>query len=110
VSRQKTALVTGGAGFVGRHLVGALLKLGDEVHCVDPVAPLTGGILPDKWPLFLPADFRNFHFHASQAIFLRQKSDLSSGINVHKPLLNPHHIYHPTITGIFPLLHFFHNI
>jgi nucleoside-diphosphate-sugar epimerase len=56
-------LVTGGAGFVGRHIVGRLLQRGDEVHCVDPVAPLTGGLLPEKWPFFDPRECKGFHFH-----------------------------------------------
>ncbi len=56
-------LVTGGAGFVGRHLVRRLLERGDEVHCVDRVVPLTGGLMPEKWPLFEPRDHRNFHFY-----------------------------------------------
>jgi nucleoside-diphosphate-sugar epimerase len=59
----RKVLVTGGAGFVGRHLVARLLERGDEVHCVDKVAPLTGGLLPEKWPLFSPQGYKNFHFH-----------------------------------------------
>jgi GDP-L-fucose synthase len=56
-------LVTGGAGFVGRHLVRRLLERGDEVTCVDQIAPRTGGRHPDQgWPLFEPRDFKNFHF------------------------------------------------
>ncbi len=61
---MKKILVTGGAGFVGRHLIKALLLRGDEVHCVDSLAPLTGGIAPSNgWPLFNPLDFKNFHFY-----------------------------------------------
>jgi len=56
-------LVTGGAGFVGRHLVARLLERGDEVHCVDKIVPLTGGLPPEKWPLFDPREHRNFHFY-----------------------------------------------
>ncbi len=57
-------LITGGAGFVGRHFTRRWLEAGAEVHVVDPVAPLTGGIDPDRgWPRFEPRDFRTFHFH-----------------------------------------------
>lgn len=56
-------LVTGGAGFVGRHLVRRLLERSDEVLCVDPIAHRTGGIHPNaKWPLFSPSDYDRFHF------------------------------------------------
>jgi GDP-L-fucose synthase len=60
---MKKALVTGGAGFVGRHLIRRLLNEGFEVHCVDPVVPLSGGIFPESWPLFNPLDFDAFHFY-----------------------------------------------
>lgn len=60
---MKKILITGGAGFVGRHFVKHFLEGGDEVHCVDSIVPLTGGIDPDAgWPLFDPRDFDNFHF------------------------------------------------
>ena len=56
-------LVTGGAGFVGRHLVRRLLERGDEVLCVDAIAPRTGGIHPEEeWPLFSPKDYKHFQF------------------------------------------------
>ena len=56
-------LITGGAGFVGRHFVRHFLEAGDDVTAVDCIAPLTGGIDPnDGWPLFDPRDFSNFHF------------------------------------------------
>ncbi len=60
---MRKILVTGGAGFVGRHMVGRLLELGDEVHCVDKLVPLTGGISPEDWPLFSPKDYKNFKFY-----------------------------------------------
>ena len=56
------ALVTGGAGFVGRHLCKALLDAGWDVVCVDPVVARTGGLHPDAWPLYDPRDYRGFEF------------------------------------------------
>ena len=56
-------LVTGGAGFVGRHMVRRLLEAGNEVHAVDCVAEYTGGIDPARgWPLFDPRDYASLPF------------------------------------------------
>ena len=61
---MKKILITGGAGFVGRRFCKRFLDAGDQVVCVDPIAPDTGGIHPDKgWPLYQPRDYNNFHFH-----------------------------------------------
>jgi nucleoside-diphosphate-sugar epimerase len=57
------ALVTGGAGFVGRHLCAALLARGAEVVCVDPIVPRTGGLEPVDWPAGDPRDHAGFSFY-----------------------------------------------
>lgn len=60
---MRKILITGAAGFVGRHLTKRFLDIGDEVHAVDSVVLYTGGIDPhDGWPLFNPLDYSNFHF------------------------------------------------
>ena len=41
-SRPMRAIVTGGAGFIGSHLVDALLARGDEVHVVDNLSTGSG--------------------------------------------------------------------
>jgi len=57
-------LVTGAAGFVGRHICRRLLEGGSEVHAVDSIEKYTGGIDPqDGWPMFEPRDYRNFNFY-----------------------------------------------
>ena len=57
-------LITGGAGFVGRHFTKALLKTGFDVHVVDSLHPGSGAISPtSNWPLFNPLDFDNFYFY-----------------------------------------------
>lgn len=61
---MKRVLVTGGAGFVGRHFTRALLERGDEVVCVDSLSEGTGGISPKSgWPLFEPRDYSRFEWH-----------------------------------------------
>jgi nucleoside-diphosphate-sugar epimerase len=57
-------LVTGAAGFVGRHITKRFLEMGDDVHAVDSIVHLTGGIDPKSgWPLYEPRDYSNFHFY-----------------------------------------------
>ena len=60
---MKKILITGGAGFVGRHFVEHFLRNGDEVWCVDSLVILTGGIDPSLgWPLYNPMDYKKFKF------------------------------------------------
>lgn len=57
-------LVTGGAGFVGRHFCDYLLRAGHAVDVVDSIVQYTGGIDPTEngWPLFDPRAYEKFRF------------------------------------------------
>jgi len=74
---SKKILITGGAGFVGRHFVKRFLDAGYSVYCVDSIVPLTGGIAPEIWPLFSPLDYKNFYFYHQdcRAYFKENKSE-----------------------------------
>ena len=63
VMLMNKVLVTGGCGFVGRHLIKRLLEEGAEVHCVDVQANLSGARLPGEWALFDPLDYEGFHYY-----------------------------------------------
>jgi nucleoside-diphosphate-sugar epimerase len=61
------ALVTGGAGFVGRHICARLLSEGLDVVCVDNLVAGTGALPPERWPhppngrfTFVAADCRDY--------------------------------------------------
>lgn len=75
---MRKILITGAAGFVGRHFTRRFLDAGDEVYAVDSIVAMTGGIDPDcRWPLFDPYDYKNFHFFKQDCrhFFLEHSDD-----------------------------------
>jgi len=61
---MRKVLITGGAGFVGRRFVRRFLEVGDEVHCVDSLGPLSGAVNPvDGWFNINPLDHSRFIFY-----------------------------------------------
>lgn len=59
---MQRALVTGGAGFVGRHFCRRLLTEKWRVTCVDSLEPGSGARDPSEWPFFNPLDYKEFEF------------------------------------------------
>ena len=61
---MKKILITGAAGFVGRHFCKFFLENGDKVIAVDNLSAFTGCLNPeDGWVFYKPFDFKNFIFY-----------------------------------------------
>ena len=82
---MKKVLITGGAGFVGRHFTKYFLDKGDMVMCVDSIVQYTGGIDPVKndWPLFNPNDYSNFKFIKKDCRVFFKEIDIEYDLVLH---------------------------
>ena len=66
---MKNVLITGGAGFVGRHFCKYFLDKKFDVLIIDNLAKFTGARNPHKgWPLYNPYDYNNFEFINSDCV------------------------------------------
>lgn len=80
------ALVTGGAGFIGSHIVDALIARGDEVICVDDKsAPQNDVFYWNEAATNINADIRNLHesvYHGVDVVFhLAARSRIQPTVN-----------------------------
>ncbi len=71
----KIILITGGAGFVGRHFTEHFLKSGDTVYCVDSIALGTGGKPFSSW-YFNPRAYKGFKFYQEDCRIFFQRAHL----------------------------------
>jgi UDP-glucose 4-epimerase len=97
------ALVTGGAGFIGSHIVDALIARGDEVICVDDKsAPQNDQFYWNDAATNIAADIRDLHeslYHGVDVVFhLAARSRIQPTVN------NPSECFSVNVLGTHRVL------
>lgn len=104
--KNRNVLVTGGAGFIGSHLVEALIKLDANVTVLDNLS--TGKIenlknLGNKIN-FIEADIRDFNSCLNTCINIKTIFHLAAMVSVPESVENPIKCNEINVTGILNLL------
>jgi len=104
------SLVVGGAGFIGSHLCEALLKEGDEVHCVDDFSLGTKENLADvdAGSLFYIHEIDASNYEELLSVFQQVKPEqvfhLAANSDIQASAMNPGVEYRNTYTTTFQVL------
>lgn len=101
---MKKALVTGGAGFIGSHLVDALLRRNVQVVVVDDLSSGNRENLPPHVTL-IEDDVRNIERHRSQLEGVDTVFHLAALISGHDSLLEPEHYWDANMHGLLRVIH-----
>lgn len=86
---NRRTLVTGGAGFIGSHVVDALLAAGDDVHALDDLSKGQLTNLPDALPLHV-ADIASTSLDRAFAGGFDAVVHCAAQTNVMRSLVEPH--------------------
>lgn len=98
-----TALVTGGAGFIGSHIVDALIARGDEVRVLDNLSTGFRENVPDNVTL-LVADIRDADAVAEAVRGVEVIFHLAAAISVPESFAQPHHYEEVNVEGTLTLI------
>ncbi|MCD5408446.1 NAD-dependent epimerase/dehydratase family protein [Candidatus Bipolaricaulota bacterium] len=102
LERYTRILVTGGAGFIGRHLVAALLELGKQVVILDQLAPEPEPALPGaSW---VRADIRDAAKVAELANAAELIFHLAANANGSRSVVDPRFDFETNAVGTFNVL------
>ena len=100
---MRTALVTGGSGYLGSHLSKALKKAGYYTICFDIKTPQNNAY----WDVYHPGDTRSYE--DLTRVFVNWKCDvvfhLAGRIEVSESVLNPEEFWNVNVGGTCNLLH-----
>ncbi|MGB0100579.1 MAG: NAD-dependent epimerase/dehydratase family protein [Nocardioides sp.] len=102
---MRKVLVTGGAGFIGRHLVDHLLSAGDiEVSVIDNESLGDRSALPADGVRFIPGDLRERDQLRGALVGQDAVIHLAADTRVVESMQNPAHNFDNNVVGTFNLL------
>lgn len=98
------ALVTGGAGFIGSHLVEALIRRGDRVRVLDDFSTGSRENLAGLEVEIVPGDIRDRSVAAAALIGVQTLYHLAAAVSVPQSVADPHRCYEVNLLGTLALL------
>ena len=97
-------VVTGGAGFIGCHLVDALLERGDEVHVLDTLAEGRREDRINAHAIYHDVDIRDYNQVGARMMNAKRVFHLAALPRVQYSIENPRETHDVNVNGTFTVL------